>query len=147
MKNISILVILCSVLVLAACQKNSAGENKKYLTVLSSTQNRYKFCNGAQMNSDEFRKTITKVQTTKIALKSLSQQQQLNVTALLVIKQMKGPNLAADHKGDYVTLKGTTAYIKPIDAWAGVSIYLCAYKPLLEVNLLQYPFVKKVVWS
>lgn len=118
-----------------------------YLSYLSSTQASSHFCNGKKMDSQGYQKTITKLHITKIPLKKLSHEQQLNTIAGFIIKLMRGPNLAAGYKGKYITLKGTTAFIKPTDGWAGVSIYLCAYKPLLHVNLLRYYFVKKIVWQ
>ena len=118
-----------------------------YLSYMTSTQEQSHFCNGDKMDGLSYQKTISKLHATRILLKNFSHQEQLNATANIIIKLMRGPNLAAGYKGKYITLKGTTAFIKPTDGWAGVGIYLCSYKPLLEVNLLRYSFVKKVVWQ
>lgn len=46
-----------------------------------------------------------------------------------------------------ITEKNGVVTIAPIDAWAGVSITMCSCKPQVEVNILQIPGMKKVIWS
>lgn len=151
MKNQLITMVCVLVTIIATCQ--SAGAEKSvvnknhYLSYVSSSKHRLTFCNGDKMASAAYRKTITQIHVTKISTQHLSKQQQLNKTAELVGKLMGGVDLTQGYHGKYVLLKGSTALIKPTDGWSGVSIYLCAYQPLLEVNLLRYPFVKKVVWQ
>lgn len=151
MKTQHIRFLLIIILVITACQSvwavHATSRAPRYLTYVGSTQERLSFCNGDKMDSQAYRKTITQVHVTKIPVAQLSKEQQLNKTAALVITMMHGPDVARGYHGRYITLKGNTAYVKPTDGWAGVSIYLCAYQPLLEVNLLRYSFVKKVVWQ
>lgn len=46
-----------------------------------------------------------------------------------------------------ITETNGTILIPPIEGWAGSSITMCSCKPQVEVNLLQIPNIKNIVWS
>jgi hypothetical protein len=113
------------------------------INYLASSADMAKFCNGADMDSDGFRKTIT-VKKTAVATKS-------DLTPLELVQE----TLAAA-TGDRCVQVLNKANIKvangivtmaPVEGWAGVSISLCGCKPLIEVNALQIPGIAKVVWQ
>lgn len=124
---------------MAAC--NHHTPSPKYITYLTSTKDSLIYCNGSDMNSTAFAQTITKLHHTHISTSKLNKTQLLNKTLALMIHATNSriKNLSVSYHRGVVT-------IPPIDGWAGVSIYLCAFKPLVEKNLKQYHFVKKVVW-
>lgn len=113
------------------------------INYLVSSADMAKFCNGADMDSDGFRKTIT-VKKTVTATKA-------DLTTLELVQE----TLAAA-TGDRCVEVLNKANIKvangvvtmaPVEGWAGVSISLCGCKPLIEVNALQVPGITKVVWQ
>lgn len=120
------------------------GEQKMMaISYLVSTADRYKYCNGANMDSAGYRKTITKLVTQLVPKQNLSREAFINET----IKMASGrDNVIFGSYKTVVKIKGNTAYIRPIDGWAGISIFMCAWQPLVEVNLLRFPEIKKVVW-
>lgn len=115
------------------------------ISYLEPTKDPLKFCNGADMDSAGFRKTITQKMTASIPKDNLSKDQLIIET---LIYASSHTDFQTSHNVDANTIKiiGDTAYIQPIEGWAGVSIFLCYWKPFIEVNLLQFPEIKKVVW-
>ncbi|MCX6779276.1 MAG: hypothetical protein NTU97_03525, partial [Candidatus Magasanikbacteria bacterium] len=113
------------------------------ITYLVSSVDSLKYCNGADMDSAGYQKTITVEKSTNLL--------EINPTKAQLIKtvinaattgmcQSAMDQLSIMENGGVVT-------IPPINAWAGVSITMCSCQPLVEVNLLKIPGITKVVWS
>lgn len=116
------------------------------LTFLVSAEDALKFCNGADMDSEGFKKTITKEWTATSHKTNLSRNQLIKET-LIYAAQEADFSIANNVDEEYIKIIGDTAYIQPIEGWAGVSIFLCYWKPFMEVNLLLFPEIKNVVWA
>lgn len=103
-----------------------------------------KYCNGVDMNSEGYKNSLTKIQT--ISIGGILTRE--DIIGIAVIQASKKANLTTitAMESDFLKIIGDIAYIRPIEGWAGVSIFLCAWKPLVEVNLLQFPEIKKVEW-
>jgi len=117
------------------------------VSFLIPTADPLKYCNGADMDSEGFRKTITKEVTKTISETNLTQDQLVNKTLELASQEAKmnfPQNI--EQTENYIKVIGDTAYIQPTEGWAGVSIFLCAWKPFVEVNLLYLTNIKNVVW-
>lgn len=133
----------------AGCNLNSnqlvsRPESKTSINFLVSAEPYTNFCNGADMNSDGYKKSLTQLKTVEVA-------GNLNLAEKIKVSITKASNLAnlmtaIQNQPDFIKIVNDTAYIAPIDAWAGVSIFLCAWKPLLETNVLQYKEIKNVIW-
>jgi len=133
----------------SGCSFNQAPEqNQNTLTFLIPTQDYLKYCNGADMDSDGFRKTITQKETVTISETNLSSEQLANKMLTLAAQQasLTFPQ-SNENPLNYIKIKDQTAYIEPTEGWAGVSIFLCFWKPFVEVNLLQFPGIKNVIWT
>jgi len=117
------------------------------ISFLIPTADPLKYCNGADMDSEGFRKMITKVVTKTIPETNLTTDQLVNKTLALAAQEanINFPQNTTDQT-NYIKIIGDTAYVQPIDAWAGVSIFLCYWKPFVEVNLLYLTNIKNVVW-
>jgi len=151
LKNGAIKHLLLIATILSAPDISFGMSNQKdldYISYFSSSSPTNKYCSGNEMDSNAFRKTITRLKTTAISTEGLSQQQILNKTIEaasgahnLVIKTF------STNKQNLITFRGGTAAIAAIDGWAGISIFMCSWVPLVEVNLGHFPFVKKIVWK
>lgn len=115
------------------------------ITYFLPTSDSQKFCNGADMDSEGFRKTITKETKAKIT-EPISNKNQLIKQTLINAVDKSGFSITNTVTENYLKIIGDTAYIQPIEGWAGVSIFLCYWKPFMEVNLLQFSEIKKVEW-
>jgi hypothetical protein len=113
------------------------------LTYLISEQDPAKFCNGADMDSEGYKKTITKEVVSDIASKNLSLAQIAKKTAILATS---GNCQTALNELDFTVNQGIVT-IPAIEGWAGVSIALCSCKPQVEVNLMRISGIKQVVWA
>lgn len=113
------------------------------ISYLVSPEDPTKYCNGADMDSAGFRKTITKEMSTstKEADPSLSQ------LAAETIKAATTGTCREALGQVGIKVSNGVATIPPIEGWAGVSIALCSCKPLVEANLLRIPGISKVDWS
>lgn len=127
---------------------NLAEPAKTTISFLVSTEDVSKYCNGGDMDSAGFRKTITKTLTKDAASANLPRNELIKQT---IVAASEEENLTTITQGpaadDFLKIAGDTAYLAPIDGWAGVSIFLCAWKPLVEVNLLSFPEIKNIVWQ
>jgi len=105
-----------------------------------------KYCNGADMDSEGYRKTLTKLVTTTVE-GILSDEALINKT-LNLAAQAAGfsPNPAENE--DYLSLVGGAPSVKQLDGWAGVSIFLCAWQPFVERNLELLPkYIGNIPWK
>ena len=124
---------------------NQLPQDSTDIISLTSTSDSLTFCNGADMDSAGYQKTLTKKLATTIQGENLSLLEQLKAT-IIAASQAESLTDVTDMEKDFIKVTGDTAYLKPIDGWAGVSIFLCAWKPLVEANILQFPEIKKVEW-
>ena len=102
-----------------------------------------KYCNGADMDSVGYKKTLTVEMTTSTALVNPTLAQLANATIAAATTGMCHTALTALP----VTVSKGVVYIPPVDAWAGVSITMCSCQPLVETNLLRIPGITRVEWN
>jgi len=117
-------------------------EPTQIITYLSSKEETTKYCNGVDMDSLGYQKTIINKESTSTP--------ELNPTKLQIIKTvLNAATTGMCHdvlsQLDIKENNGIVS-IPTIEGWAGVSITMCSCKPQVEVNLLQIPGITKVVW-
>lgn len=113
------------------------------ITYLTSSANPATYCNGADMDSAGYQKTIMTEVSTSTNL--------IHPTNIQIIKETihaatSGMCREAMDRLD-ITQRNGVVYIPPIDAWAGSSIVMCHCKPEVEVNVRRIPGVTNVVWQ
>jgi hypothetical protein len=113
------------------------------VTYLVSKENPRLFCNGNQMNGAGFARTVTELQSARINSLFLSEESLLKLS---VSHASRATYAAHSYHLPKINLYHHVAYVEPLEGWSGVSIFLCSWKPLVEKNLLRYPFVERVVW-
>jgi hypothetical protein len=111
-------------------------------TVLASTADARTYCNGDAMDSEGFRKTITKEMP---FTPSTDADEAVRLEAVVAASTTGMCKTALQQAG--LTVKDGVATIGQIDGWAGVSIVMCSCKPLVEVNLLRQPGIARVAWQ
>ncbi|MCX6781103.1 MAG: hypothetical protein NT003_03250 [Candidatus Magasanikbacteria bacterium] len=102
-----------------------------------------KYCNGADMDSAGYKKTLTVEMTTSTALMNPTVAQRATATIAAATTGMCHTTLMSLP----ITVSKGVAYIPPVDAWAGVSITMCSCQPLVETNLLRIPGITRVEWN
>ncbi len=113
------------------------------LTYLSSTTDSTKYCNGVQMDSAGYKKTITVEHTTSTL--------ENNPTPIQLVKETIHAatvgmcRTVLDQLA--ITVENGVVTIPPIDGWAGSSIVMCSCKPLVETNVLRIPGISSLVWQ
>ena len=115
----------------------------KTITYLISKEDPTKYCNGADMDSEGYRKTITTEETTTTPPSDATAAQLVKKT---IIAATTGMCQNVMEQFDFKVTDGTV-YIPPVEGWAGVSITMCSCKPQVEVNVLRNPGIKQVVWQ
>jgi len=131
--------------IVANCIDNQCVKSMPAATTTSylvSTADKLKFCNGADMDSDGYRKTITKEVIATISGNATMAQTAKNIAVLATDGQCQEALTQLEF-----TVDGDTVTIPPIDGWAGISIAMCSCKPEVEVNLLRLPGIKHIVWE
>jgi hypothetical protein len=124
-------------------QPSNSTAERRVITYLFSKEEPAKYCNGADMDTDGYQKTITQIATTTTPPGDGTEAELVKTTlgvattgmCQTVMKQL-----------DFTVASGTV-YIPQFGAWAGVSITMCSCKPQVEVNLLRMPNIKKVIWQ
>lgn len=111
-------------------------------TVLVSAKDSTVYCNGAEMDSEGFRKTITVEKA--VTLPSTDRTDTERIKSVLLAAT--GDRCQTLLENTDISLDADTVTFGPVGGWAGVSISLCGCKPQFEVNLLRLPGIKKVVW-
>ena len=104
-----------------------------------------KYCDGANMDSEGYRKSITKQVTKTLPGVNLSQNELINKTIVLASEEANLTSVTSMDQ-DFIRIINDTAYIKPFGGWAGVSIFMCAWQPLVETNILYLTNIKNIVW-
>jgi hypothetical protein len=123
-----------------ACENASATPT--VITYLVSEEDPLKYCNGGDMDSIGYKKTITTELSTTTPKTNLSEEELAKETVLLATS---GLCREAMRQIDFKIIDGVVR-IPPIEGWAGISIAMCSCQPQVEVNLLQVPGIKLVVW-
>jgi len=118
-------------------------KSETYLTYLSSTEDPLRYCNGDDMDSDGYRKTITHNVTTNILIDKMTQNELAKATVLAATSGM----CKSIMEQTAIKVVGNTAYIGVIEGKAGISIIMCSCRPEIEVNLLQLPSINKVIFE
>jgi len=113
------------------------------ISYFASSEDANTYCNGVEMNSAAYRASITELKSASTPFINPSETELVKSVMLAATSGTCQEALAASD----ISVSNGTVFIPPIDAWAGVSIAMCACKPEVEVNLLQLPGINKVVWS
>ncbi|MEK7632603.1 MAG: Gmad2 immunoglobulin-like domain-containing protein [Patescibacteria group bacterium] len=112
-------------------------------TYLTSPDETTAYCDGANMDTDGYRASLTIKHTGTIAKANPTISEILRATIDAATTGMCHTVMSQTT----FTEKDGVVTISPIDAWAGISISMCSCKPQVEVNILQIPGMKKVIWS
>jgi hypothetical protein len=139
-------LLLPGIFIFLWCGFSNLANALTKISYLISDKNQITYCNGNNMDSDAYRKTITKLVTETIKAKSLSKEDLIKETLTRASKKAQLTKVI-DANQDFIKIENETAEFAPIDGFAGVSIFLCAWKPLMEENLKRFPEIKKVEWA
>jgi hypothetical protein len=126
------------------CTSTPPVATSTVINYLISKEETNKYCNGADMNSDAYRQTITVPMSSTTPEINLTTAQLAKNIAILSTSGMCQSVLR--QLGDF-SVASSTVQIPPIEGWAGVSITMCYCQPQVEVNLLRLPGITKVVWK
>lgn len=118
----------------------------KYYISPDGPDNKLKYCNGADMDSAGYRQTLTKEVTTTVDGTLTGSELAMKTIQLAAEAEGLNSNNIADQT-DFLKIVGDTAYVKPAEGWAGVSIFLCAWQPFVERNLEQFERIKSINWN
>ena len=113
------------------------------MTALVSRAAPGEYCNGENMDSDGYRKTLTLEK--RVMLPPAGADVNRIVRAVLDATTA-GMCQTVMTQLEY-RLEAGTLHIPPFDAWAGVSITMCSCQPEVEVNFVRIPGVERVVWD
>lgn len=144
------LVIMTVVFLGAGCvnppsnqPSNNPNNTPRTITYLVSKEDSTKYCNGADMDTVGYQKTITQTETTTTPPGDGSEVELIKTTLNAATSGMCQTVMNESN----LTVTSGTVYIPQFGAWAGVSITMCSCKPQVEVNLLRIPNIKKVIWQ
>jgi hypothetical protein len=113
------------------------------ITVLVSAESPAVYCNGERMDSDAYRKTLTREKPVTLPPAGASDTEVVRAVLAVATEGMCQTVMTQlDYKNDRGTL-----HIPPFDAWAGVSIAMCHCQPEVEVNAVRIPGIERVVWD
>jgi hypothetical protein len=112
------------------------------ITYLISSEDSTNYCNGEDMDSEGYRRTLTKTMSTS----TMDQLTQAELVQFVGRAVTTGSCSTALGQLDISVDEGVVT-IPPLDGWAGISIALCSCKPEVEVNLLRLPGITSVVWE
>lgn len=115
----------------------------KTLTYLSSTTDSTKYCNGVQMDSAGYKKTVTVEHATSTLEDNPTPTQLVKETIHAATVGMCRTVL--DQLA--ITVSDGVVTIPAIDGWAGSSIVMCSCKPLVETNVLRIPGISGLIWQ
>lgn len=111
-------------------------------TILVSKEDTTKYCNGADMDSAGYRKSITVEKPIDVPPGT----QLATHVKMVAVAATTGMCQTALNGSDF-SVKDGVVTIPPIEGWAGISIAMCSCQPQVEVNLLRLPGITKVVWG
>lgn len=118
---------------------NSPAKTISYFT---SKLDKNIYCDGVNMESLAYQKTIVESMSTSTNLVKASTSEFIKDIILASTSGMCNEALSSVD----ISFNDGVVSISPIEAWAGVSIAMCTCKPEVEVNVLSLPGVNQVVW-
>ncbi len=124
-------------------QEGSVSSTQQSITYLISEKDETLYCNGEDMNSEGYRKTITKEKTAMVPKVSGTQVELVKAVLGLATKG----NCRTALMQSAITISNGVVSIPAMDGWAGISIAMCSCIPQVEVNMLRLPGVTKVIWQ
>jgi hypothetical protein len=141
----------CSPMSVPATNVNNANSSSALNAPIKTTSLDYlvssgdvlKYCNGADMDTDGYRKTITVKKTLVVPKADLTPNEIVQQT----IQAAAGEQCQQILSNGPITVDHGIVTIPQVGGWAGVSISMCGCQPLIEVNALQIPGVTKVFWQ
>ncbi len=127
----------------ASTSTQGTSSSTQPITYLVSEQDETLYCNGDDMDSDGYRKTITKEKTAMVPKVSGTQAELAKAVLGLATKG----NCRTALMQSAITITNGAVSIPAMDGWAGISIAMCSCTPQVEVNMLRLPGVTKVIWQ
>jgi hypothetical protein len=127
----------------AAAAAGSAPTRNRSIHVLLSSESDRAFCNGERMDSDGYRRTLTREQD--VALPATGGSLRDDIHAVLDVATTGMCNTVMQQLD--IRVERDKAHIPPISGWAGVSIVMCHCIPEVELNLVRIPGIARVVWD
>ena len=109
---------------------------------VSSTTAPETYCDGAVMDSEGYKKTLTVEHALPTPVGSQTLEAQ--VQAVLAAATTGMCQQAVTTQSPIINQGVVT--MAPIEGWAGVSITMCSCRPLVEANLLRIPGITQVMW-
>lgn len=101
------------------------------------------YCDGNRMDSDGYRKTLTKDKAVTLAAMPVSDADKVKSIAIAATRGLCQDVMKTL---DFRVERGDVR-IPPIQGWAGIAIIMCTCKPEVEVNVLRVSGVSKVTWE
>jgi len=127
----------------ADAHERALTSNPRAMTVVLSSETSTKYCNGEQMDSAGYKKTLTREKPLELPPEGASTSE---LVRAVVNAATEGMCQTVMSQLEYRN-EGGTLHIPPFDAWAGVSITMCACQPEVELNFVRIPGVSRVVWD
>lgn len=116
---------------------------RRTMTVLVSVESPSAYCNGEQMDSDGYRKTLTREKAIDLPPEGANDTELVRAVLDAATQGMCHTVMRQlNYRNDAGTL-----HVPRFDGWAGVSITMCSCKPEVEVNFARIPGVTRVVWD
>jgi len=122
------------------CENTPAPQTLSYVI---SKEDTTKYCNGADMDSEGYKKTISNEVTTNTLTDSMTTNE---LAKAIVLAATTGQCQTVLQETD-ITINGDTVNVAAMEGWAGSSIIMCSCKPLIEVNLLRMTGITKVIFE
>ena len=121
----------------------SAPARTRRIEVLVSSESDQAFCDGERMDSDGYRRTLTREQ--EVALPAPGGSLSDDIHAVLDAATTGMCNSVMRQLD--IRVEREEAHIPPISGWAGISIVMCHCIPEVEVNLVRIPGIARVIWD
>lgn len=113
--------------------------------VSDTPEARNKFCNGAEMDSAGYKKTLT-VKVDKDMNQLFSGEEKIKKTLEMAVTDTDFWNSPYTRVASTTFANGTVT-MYPAGGFAGVSIFMCAWQPFVEKQLEQFPEIKEIKWE
>jgi len=127
----------------AVAATSSPPARSRSITVLLSSGSDQAFCDGERMDSDGYRKSLTREQ--RLALPEPAGNLRDDIRAVLDATTTGMCNTVMRQLD--IRVERDDAHIPPISGWAGVSIVMCHCIPEVELNLVRIPGIARVIWD
>jgi hypothetical protein len=126
---------------LAAASPAPAGERR--IKVLLSSGSDQAFCDGERMDSDGYRRTLTREREVTLPAPGGSLRDDIHAVLDAATTGMCNTVLRQLD----IRVERQEAHIPPISGWAGISIVMCHCIPEVELNLVRIPGIARVIWD